>query len=144
MLVSDVLRAKQAPVECIRTDESIRCATHRLAAWSVEALVVVTPSGRVVGLISEHDVISALSRPGTSFETLGVVDAMTGPVTCCTPDDSLTDVLGLIASGQQRHVPVVDDGRVVGLLGVANVMQAGLDEVARETSVLRGAYLAIR
>jgi CBS domain-containing protein len=141
MRVSDILESKGRDVETIRPDAKVLMAVHRLRMQNVGALVVSRDGERVEGVLSERDVVRGLARHGADLLDMSVVAVMSRPVPVCAPDDLLTSVMAQMTRTRNRHIPVVEDGRLCGILSVGDVVKNRLEEMELETSVLRDAYL---
>lgn len=142
MRVEAVLRRKGDAVETIGPDAKVSMAIHRMRMQNVGALVVSRDGALVEGLLSEHDIVSGLTRYGAGLLDMRVSAVMSqgGPV--CTPDELLTSVMAKMSRTLHRYVPVVDAGRLCGILSVRDVARCRLEEMELETHVLRDAYLA--
>ena len=141
MRVNDILQKKGRHVETIRPDAKALMAVHRLRMQNVGALVVSRDGERVEGVLSERDVVRGLARHGADLLDMSVVAVMTRAVPVCAPDDLLTTVMAQMTRTRNRHVPVVDNGRLCGIVSVGDVVKHRLEEMELETSVLRDAYL---
>ncbi len=141
MRVNDILQKKGRHVETIRPDAKVFMAVHRLRMQNVGALVVSRDGERVEGVLSERDVVRGLARHGADLLDMSVVAVMTRAVPVCAPDDLLTTVMAQMTRTRNRHVPVVDNGRLCGIVSVGDVVKHRLEEMELETSVLRDAYL---
>jgi CBS domain-containing protein len=141
MRVSDILESKGRDVETIRPDAKVLMAVHRLRMQNVGALVVSRDGERVEGVLSERDVVRGLARHGADLLDMSVVAVMSRPVPVCAPDDLLTSVMAQMTRTRNRHIPVVEDGRLCGILSVGDVVKNRMEEMELETSVLRDAYL---
>jgi CBS domain-containing protein len=141
MRVSDILESKGRDVETIRPDAKVLMAVHRLRMQNVGALVVSRDGERVEGVLSERDVVRGMDRHGADLLNMSVVAVMSRPVPVCAPDDLLTSVMAQMTRTRNRHIPVVEDGRLCGILSVGDVVKNRLEEMELETSVLRDAYL---
>ena len=144
MKVENILQSKGWAVETIPPEASMAHAIHRLTSAGIGALVVCDEGEVVIGTLSERDVVWALSRQGGEALHLQVADCMTrgGPV--CTPDDSIQDAMAEMTRRRQRHLPVLRDGKLCGLISLGDVVKNRLDELELETNVLRDAYITRR
>jgi CBS domain-containing protein len=144
MKVERILQSKGWSVETIGPGASIAQAVHRLISAGIGALVVTDDGETVLGTLSERDVVWALSRQGSGALELNVGDCMTrgGPV--CTPETLVQDAMAEMTRRRQRHLPVVRDGRLCGLISLGDVVKNRLDELEVETNVLREAYISHR
>jgi CBS domain-containing protein len=138
--IYDVLRHKAGggAVATVTGDLSIRDALARLAEWNVGALVVSADGQRVDGVISERDVARGLHERGAQLLADPVSSVMTREVQTCTPSASVPDLARLMTEHRVRHVPVMEDGRLVGLVSIGDVVKARLDELETEREQLVG------
>ena len=142
MKVSGILHNKGGQVETIRPDAKMLMAVHRMRMQNVGALVVTRDGMRVEGVLSERDILRGLSRHGADLLDMSVVAIMSRNVPVCSPDDSLRAVMAQMTRTRNRHVPVVEDGALCGIVSVGDVVKHRLEEMELEASVLRDAYLA--
>jgi CBS domain-containing protein len=140
--VENILQSKGWAVETISPGATMAHAIHRLTSAGIGALVVSNDDETVLGTLSERDIVWALSRRGAEVLELYVADCMTrgGPV--CAPDDVLQDTMAEMTRRRQRHMPVVKDGKLCGLISLGDVVKYRLDELELETNVLRDAYIS--
>ena len=141
MKVENILQSKGSAVETIAPGATMAHALHRLTTAGIGALVVSDDDESVLGIISERDIVWALSRRGAEILELHVADCMTkgGPV--CTPDDTIQQTMVEMTRRRQRHLPVMRDGKLCGLISLGDVVKNRLDELELETNVLRDAYI---
>ncbi len=144
MKVQDILLNKGSVVETIRPDAKVLMAVHRMRMQNVGALVVSRDGERVDGVLSERDIVRGLTNHGAGLVEMSVVAVMSRTVPTCAPGDSLTSVMSQMTRTRNRHVPVVEDGRLCGILSVGDVVKHRLEELELETNVLRDAYLTRR
>lgn len=144
MKVENILQSKGWAVETIAPGATMAHAIHRLTSTGIGALVVSEDGETVLGMISERDIVWALSRRGTEILELHVSDCMIrgGPV--CAPDDLIQDTMAEMTRRRQRHLPVLRDGKLCGLISLGDVVKNRLDELELETNVLRDAYITRR
>ena len=141
MIVDSILRQKGTDVVTIAPDASIKRAADWLHAKNIGALVV-TSGETILGLVSEREIVHALSRYGESVASMHVKDIMRHGAVTVTPDDSLLRVTALMTRHRVRHMPVLRDGRLAGIISIGDVVKHRLDDLELETSVLRDAYIA--
>jgi len=144
MKVVDVLRAKGSKVVTIGPDTSLTVALRRLNGAGIGALVVSADGARIDGILSERDIVRALTDRGPALLDCRVADVMTTAVTTCAPDDPLMHVMGEMTRRRIRHLPVLDERRLAGIVSIGDIVKARLEELELETSVLRDAYLVHR
>ena len=144
MKVENILQSKGRAVETIAPGATMAQAIHRLTSAGIGALVVSEDGETVLGIISERDIVWALSRRGTEILELHVTDCMTrgGPV--CASDDMIQDTMTKMTRSRHRHLPVLRDGKLCGLISLGDVVKNRLDELELETNVLRDAYITRR
>lgn len=141
MRVDAILHDKGGAVETIRPDAKVLLAVHRMRLQNVGALVVSRDGVQVEGILSERDIVRGLTRFGADLLEMGVAAVMSRGVPVCSPDDSITSVMSQMTRTRNRHVPVVEGGRLCGIVSVGDVVKHRLEEMELETSVLRDAYL---
>jgi CBS domain-containing protein len=108
---------------------------------NVGALVVTDGDDKLVGILSERDIVRNLASDGAKLMTKKVSDLMTSNVVTCKPDDRVDALMRQMTDGRFRHVPVVDNERLVGIISIGDVVKNRLDELEDEASQLR-AYIA--
>ena len=141
MKVDGILQNKGRAVETVRPDAKMVMALHKMRMQNVGALVVSRDGIRVEGVLAERDVVRGLARHGADLLDMSVVAVMSRGVPVCSPDDPLTSVMAQMTRTRNRHVPVVEDGRLCGIVSVGDVVKHRLEELELETHVLRDAYL---
>jgi len=144
MKVTEILHGKGGDVITIWPGASLTSAVDRMTKRNVGALVVVDDDGKVLGLVSERDVVHALAAAPGQALTDEVVDVMSRRLVTCGPDDRLADLMAVMTEHRVRHLPVIDHGRLVGLVSIGDLVKARLAELEFESSVLRDAYLRVR
>jgi len=144
MRVADILAHKGHRVITIKSDTSIRSAVKRLALERVGALVVSDDGEHVDGIVSERDIILALAEEGAEIlePSRRVEEIMTRSVRTCSPEDSVAHLMKVMTLHRIRHLPVVENGRLAGIVSIGDVVKNRLEELEMETSVLRDAWLA--
>jgi CBS domain-containing protein len=144
MSVREILDVKGANVETIPGDATVADAVERLRDESIGALVVSPDGPDVQGVFSERDVITGLADHRDALLTMKVKDLMTKSVTTCSLEDSAEQVMMQMTELRARHFPVLDDGRLVGLVSMGDLVKSRLDDVELENRVLRDSYIAGR
>lgn len=146
MKARHILDKKGRRVVTIRADASIETAIHRLALERIGALVVSEDGEIVEGIVSERDILHALAREGGAILGPGrqVAEIMTRAVRTCGPEDSVKHLMDTMTRYRVRHLPVVEDGRLIGLVSIGDVVKNRLEEMELETNVLRDVVLAAR
>ena len=144
MKVTEILRSKGADVITIWPGASLRSAVDLMAKRNVGALVVVNDDGKIVGMVSERDIVLALAASSERALADSVADVMSKRLITCGPDDRLADLMATMTEHRVRHLPVVDQGHLVGLISIGDLVKARLGELEFESNVLRDAYLRVR
>lgn len=137
MNIADVLRHKGSTVVTILPTDSVEAAAQSLASKRIGAVVVRDRRGKLVGILSERDIVRGVADKSASALNLKVQDLMTAEVKTCKPADSIKDVMSLMTLRRIRHVPVMDGEDLVGLVSIGDVVKSRLDEQAQEVAVLR-------
>jgi CBS domain-containing protein len=142
--VREILEHKGRRVVTIRPDATISTAVHRLGLERIGALVVSEDGGVIAGILSERDIVRALVEDGGAImgPDRRVADLMTTGVRTCGPDDNIKSVMADMTRHRFRHMPVVENGRLTGLVSIGDVVKSRLEEMELETVVLREAYIA--
>lgn len=132
MQIGSLLRRKGHEVATIDGSESVRTALAMLAERGIGALVVSSDGKRVEGIVSERDVARGLHERGAELLAEPVSNLMTAPVHSCPPDASVHSLAQTMTERRVRHVPVVEDGVLVGIVSIGDVVKARLDELEDE------------
>src|SRR5690348_138561 len=137
MNVEDILKAKGREVATVMPDAKVSEAVQLLHRRGIGALVVSADGHRLDGILSERDIVHALADRGTAVLDLRVDELMTRRVVSCTPTDTIAELMGEMTRRRIRHLPVVDRGRLVGLVSIGDVVKNRLEEMEFETTSLR-------
>ncbi|MDQ3946925.1 MAG: CBS domain-containing protein [Actinomycetota bacterium] len=143
MKVSAILDAKGWEVLTIEPDTLVLLALHEMNMRNVGALVVTEDGEHVRGMISDRDIARALIRHGNHLLSLQVRKVMSRLVPVCRPDDDTNDCMLTMTEARTRHLPVVDGGRLCGLISIGDLVKNRLEELELERNVLRD-YVAVR
>jgi CBS domain-containing protein len=130
--VTNILDTKGHDVATISQERTVRDAVEILRERGIGALVVTGASPPLVGILSERDVVRALARYGENVLDLKVAALMSTEVTSCNANTSVIDLMGLMTSLRIRHLPVVDEASLIGLISIGDVVKARLDELELE------------
>lgn len=141
MRISDVLRKKGAEVVTIAPTEPVTELLARLREHGVGALVVSTDGRTVQGIVSERDVVRRLATDGAAMLDLTVQDLMTPDVHTCTPDHHVNDLMVTMTEQRVRHIPVVADDELHGIVSIGDVVKHRIDELTNERDYLE-AYIS--
>jgi CBS domain-containing protein len=139
MRIADVLRNKGSAVATITPETSVRELLAGLAEQNIGAMVVVGPSG-VEGIVSERDIVRKLHEHGATLLDRPVSEIMTSMVVTCAPGDAINSLAALMTQHRVRHVPVIDNGRLAGIVSIGDVVKRRMDELEAEQEQLQ-AYI---
>jgi len=142
MSVESILKVKGAHVETTRPDTTLYTVLWDLKLKGIGALVVSEDGTTVLGLISERDIVRGLAEHGTKLLSLPVSQLVTAPLVTCTPRESITAVMVRMTRHRVRHLPVVDGGKLCGIVSIGDVVKHRLDELEQETNILRENLIA--
>jgi CBS domain-containing protein len=142
MTVAAILKTKGTHVETIRPDSTRRMAAWNLKVKGIGALVVSRDDERVLGILSERDIVRALTDHGPDVVRVPVSEVMTTTVKTCSPGDSITAVMARMTRDRIRHLPVIQDGRLAGIVSIGDVVKYRLDELELEANILRDTLIA--
>lgn len=137
MSVALILKAKGPHVETTRPDTTLYMVVWSLKVKGIGAQVVSEDGTTVLGLISERDIVRGLTKHGTKLLTLPVSELMTSPAVTCTPEESIMAVMARMTRYRVRHLPVVEGGKLCGIVSLGDVVKHRLDELELEANVLR-------
>ena len=132
MRVSNLLATKGHEVATISQERSVSDAVQMLKERKIGALIVTGTDAPLAGIFSERDVVRALAESGAAALDLKVTDLMSAEVTTCDESTSVTDLMGLMTAKRIRHVPVVHEGQLVGMVSIGDVVKARFDELEHE------------
>jgi CBS domain-containing protein len=132
MKVKDLLAAKGHDVATISQERSVTDALALLKERGIGALVVTGPTAPLVGIFSERDVVRAIASHGAQALDLKVSALMSSDVTVCDEATSVTTLMGLMTENRIRHIPVVVDAKLTGMISIGDVVKARFDELEHE------------
>jgi CBS domain-containing protein len=141
--ISDILRHKiqqhglgDAPtVVSMSPDDHVEQLVAALTERGIGA-VVVSEGDRVTGIASERDVVRALAAHGADALALRLADVMTSPVLTCSSDDSVDSVAAMMTERRVRHLPVLDDGRLIGIVSIGDVVLSRINQLEHDRGQL--------
>jgi CBS domain-containing protein len=141
MSVESILRRKGADVATIAPDASVKRAANWLQAKNIGSLVVASGNA-VLGLISEREIVHASARYGETATSMPVSEIMRRGVVTVTPTATISHVMSLMTRHRVRHMPVLRDGKLAGIISIGDVVKHRMDDLELENNVLRDAYMA--
>ena len=137
MSVHGILMRKGATVFTIEPTDSLANAAKSLTNHGIGALVVTDAGGHTIGIISERDIVRTLGeKESAAFET-PVAEIMTRKVVSCSRHDKLVDLMQRLTDGKFRHLPVIEDGRLIGIVSIGDVVESRLEELEQESDTFR-------
>ena len=137
MTVSIILAGKGREVVTIEPNATLAAAVELLAEKRIGAVVIVGADRRIVGILSERDIVRALAEQGRKALDEPVSAAMTRKVSTCHERETISSIMERMTLGKFRHVPVVDQGRLAGIISIGDVVKYRLSEVERDSAALR-------
>jgi len=137
MTVNDILRHKGNHVITIEPTAALAAAVRTLVQHRIGALLVTGADHRIVGIISERDVVRVLDEKGPAVLAAPVAEVMTRRVVTCDRNETIAEIMERITSGRFRHVPVIEHGRLIGIVSIGDVVKARLNELEHEQNALR-------
>ena len=123
----DVLRFKGSSVHCVRPDDTVLAALGVMAEHDIGA-VVVLEGGELAGILTERDYARKVALVGRSSKDSPVRAIMTAAVVCVSPNRSIEECMALMTEQRVRHLPVVENGQVIGLVSIGDLVKATIDE----------------
>ena len=141
MTIQNILDRKGSRVFTIRPAATVKNAVDQMSERGVAALVVKSGDA-IAGIVSERDVVNALSRFGEHALSMTVKDILTLFIITLAPRDSLTRAMNLMTRHRVRQLPVIADGRLAGIVSVGDVVKQRLGDLETESNVLRDVYIA--
>ena len=136
MRVSKVLKTKGSAVATVTRQTTVRQAVAELARHQIGALVVSSDGARIEGIVSERDVVRRLDDQPDTLLDAPVSQIMSGTVETCSPDDDVVSLMSVMTEGRFRHLPVVDAGRLVGIVSIGDVVKSRIEELERDRAEL--------
>lgn len=135
MNVETILGSKGRDVLTIPPDASVLDASNNLSSGKIGALVVSHDGETALGILSERDI--AIGRSGAAVLSETVDSLMTHDLRTCALDDTMHEVLSVMTERHFRHLPVIEDGKLCGIVSIGDVVKSRLDEITREADAMR-------
>jgi CBS domain-containing protein len=137
MNVKTILSAKGSDVVTIEPTATLQAAIELLHKRRIGALVVLGPQGRVIGILSERDIVRAFAESGAAALTEPLAGVMTRKVSTCTTAEVVSSLMERMTQGKFRHLPVVEQDTLVGIVSIGDVVKHRLGEMESEQEALR-------
>jgi len=137
MTVKAILARKGRDVATIAPTATLADAVQLLAQRRIGAVIVTGADDRVAGILSERDIVRVLAERGASILAENVATVMTRKVVTCNEADTVSVIMERMTAGKFRHLPVVDQGKLVGVISIGDVVKSRVHEIEGETNALR-------
>jgi CBS domain-containing protein len=137
MNVKAILTAKGGDIICIEPSADLAAAVKLLSTHRIGAVLIRGAGGRLAGILSERDIVRAISEHGAAALTLTVSQVMTREVATCGEDDSIASIMERMTTGKFRHMPVVAKGELIGLVSIGDVVKQRVGEIEQESEAMR-------
>jgi len=141
MLISTILHEKGGDIISVTATTSIEDVTKVLKERRIGAVLVLEDDGTIDGVLSERDIVRGLASNGTSVLKLEAKTLMTHDVITCTSAQDLRGAMKIMTKNRIRHLPIVDDGKLIGLISIGDLVKYRIAEAEQEAEALRG-YIA--
>jgi CBS domain-containing protein len=141
MSVSHILKSKGRDVVTAKPTDSLNSIAQTLASKKIGAIIILSENGKIEGIISERDVVRCLAAEGAKALDVPVSKIMTKGVKTCSEDDSETELMALMTENRIRHLPVVDKGKLTGMISIGDVVKFRIEAIEREAADMK-AYIA--
>jgi len=136
MLVATILEAKGANVATVTGDVTVGTVVAELVRHRVGALIVSPGDGTIEGIVSERDVVWHLSEVRTDLLDQPVTSIMSSEVRVCAPTDDVESIMNLMTEQRIRHVPVVENGQLIGIVSIGDVVKSRMGELEKDRNEL--------
>ena len=137
MIVKNILAGKNGDVVTIEPSADLAAAVRLLTVRRIGALVVLGADHRVIGILSERDIVRALAERGPTALSEPVSQVMTRDVKTCSEDDTVEGLMDQMTTGRFRHMPVVQQGKLIGIVSIGDVVKSRVEEIGHEAKSLR-------
>jgi CBS domain-containing protein len=137
MIVKTILATKGENVVTIEPTAKLSTAVKLLSERRIGAVVITGADQRIVGIVSERDIVRALAEHGSDALNLQLTDVMTRKVVTCTRAETCAGLMERMTGGKFRHIPVVEEERLVGIVSIGDVVKARLQEMEHEHNAMR-------
>ena len=141
MLVKQIFKQKDNRIITVQPGDTVATAADVLKRENIGAVMVSGPDGALSGILSERDIVRAMPEHGPDIFKITVEQLMTRDVITCSSADRVNDLMKKMTAGRFRHLPVVDDGGLTGIISIGDVVKSRLEELEAEASQLRD-YIA--
>jgi len=137
MNVKAILAAKGGDIISIEPTADLAAAAKLLSAHRIGAIVIRGAGGRLAGILSERDIVRAISEQGAAALSASVGQVMTRNVITCGENDSIAEIMERMTAGKFRHLPVLRDSHLVGVVSIGDVVKQRVEEIEHDADALR-------
>jgi CBS domain-containing protein len=141
MTVAQILNAKGHAVVTAQPGDTVLAVAQILSAKKIGAVVIVDAQGRIGGIVSERDIVRAVALGGPKALDKPVREFMTASVRTCSPRDGEAELMALMTEHRVRHLPVVESGKLGGMISIGDVVKYRIEEIEREAEEMK-TYIA--
>jgi len=137
MLVKSILVGKRGSVVTIEPTSDLTAAAKLLAERRIGAVVILGADHRIIGILSERDIVRALAEHGPTVLNEPVSKVMTRDVKTCSENDTIDGLMARMTTAKFRHMPVVEQGKLIGIVSIGDVVKNRVEEIEHEAEALR-------
>jgi CBS domain-containing protein len=137
MMLSAILRNKPVSVISVKPETPVKDVVQTLAEKKIGAVLVIDEDDKLVGILSERDIVRTLASQSANTLNMLAEELMTHMPTVTSPESSVVQAMEIMTEGRFRHLPVVSNGKLVGLVSIGDVVKARIDQQAHEVDSLR-------
>ncbi len=137
MIVKNILLGRRGNVVTVEPTAGLAAAVKLLAERRIGAVVILGADHRIVGILSERDIVRALAEHGSTALNEPVGQVMTRDVKTCSEDDTIESLMGRMTTGKFRHMPVEEQGKLIGIVSIGDVVKSRVEEIERDAAALR-------
>lgn len=141
MNVRQILGEKGSQVVTIDPSATLGEAAKLLDKYSIGALLIINPEGDIVGILSERDIVRGIASTNNRGHEAQVRDFMTADIHFCTPSDSSDDLMNVMTEKRVRHLPVLEDGALAGIVSIGDIVEGRIRQMKSEQDSL-SSYIA--
>ena len=141
MAVVHILKQKGSDVVTVKPSDTVQTIVDLLARHRIGAVIVVDPQGGIAGIVSERDIVRAMSGNASAVLAKMASDIMTSKVRTCSAGDTDENLMALMTEHRIRHLPVVSDGRLAGMISIGDVVKFRIESMEREAEDMK-TYIA--
>ena len=137
MIVKNILASKGGNVVTAEPTADLAKAAKLLAERRIGAVLILDTNHQIVGILSERDIVRALAEHGAAALNKPISQIMTSNVKTCSENDTIGDLMGRMTTGKFRHLPVVQQGKLIGIVSIGDVVKSRVEEIDHEAEALR-------